>query len=540
MARMIPSPMQQKESLGEVIVYDALEAALPRAVTVLHHVQWVQKVSGRLSPDGETDFVIVHPRRGALILEVKGGEIRYVAEMGKWFSRSRNGRINEIKDPFYQARSACHSLLRFVKMLPSWPGDWGPIGYAVCFPDGEFVSAPLPQTPREIIIDGPQLDPARLGGRIEAIFDFLADRRFEVSQGGAERLIKALAHDLEIRLPLSMQLQEADREIIRLSETQFRALDYLSGARRVAVAGPAGSGKTLIAAEKARRLAFEGKRVLFLCYNSALAAFLRELPALSEAKTAPIDVMTYHELCGTLASEAGVRLSAKPEDPAVFEELPVALEAAADLLGPRYDAIIVDEAQDFAEEWWLPLLTLLEDPDQGILYIFFDDNQAIYRRPRGMPDGLLEVPLNENWRNTREIHESVMEYYRGPSVRSLGPGGPAVERVEVKEGTLSKELGRTLHRIIVEGGVAASDVVVLTPRSVRKSQLAGQTGQFRLSESPSGPRDVLLSSIHRYKGLDAQVVVVCEVQGEPEEEQRELMYVACSRARGLLVLLTSG
>lgn len=54
------------------------------------------------------------------------------------------------------------------------------------------------------------------------------------------------------------------------------------------------------------------------------------------------------------------------------------LITAVDLLGPLYDAIVVDEAQDFLENWWLPLQLLLSDPDNGILYLFYDDNQNIY------------------------------------------------------------------------------------------------------------------------------------------------------------------
>ena len=107
----------------------------------------------------------------------------------------------------------------------------------------------------------------------------------------------------------------------------------------------------------------------------------------------------------------------KRDDPAFWDEqLPEYLGQAVDRLGARFDALVVDEAQDFEESWWLPLQMLLRDPDQGVIYVFYDDNQAIYRRPGGLPDGLVSARLTENWRNTSPIFDAVMGFYEGGKV----------------------------------------------------------------------------------------------------------------------------
>jgi superfamily I DNA/RNA helicase len=97
-----------------------------------------------------------------------------------------------------------------------------------------------------------------------------------------------------------------------------------------------------------------------------------------------------------LAREAGVQTPGDREDPAFWDlRLPEYLGEAVDRLGPRFDALVVDEAQDFGESWWLPLQMLLRDPDHGVIYVFYDDNQAIYRKPGGLPDGLVSARLTE-------------------------------------------------------------------------------------------------------------------------------------------------
>jgi hypothetical protein len=97
-----------------------------------------------------------------------------------------------------------------------------------------------------------------------------------------------------------------------------------------------------------------------------------------------------------LGRDAGLdlpdRTASKMPSTYFTEDLPVALGQAVSILGPRYDAIVVDEGQDFEEMWWIPLTELLRDQTQGILYIFFDDRQAIYAQSKALLISSEKVP----------------------------------------------------------------------------------------------------------------------------------------------------
>ena len=532
MARMHPRSLVFAGSNAERQFFQALEHALPDSYDVLHHVSWVQR-SGTSARDGEADFVIVIPERGVLVVEVKGGVVRYDATTGEWSTGSATGQRNKIRDPFQQATDAKWNLRRWLEALPGWKREWGPFGHAVAFPSGLLAGGPLPQTDPRLIIDGRDIqNPDGFRLKIENVFEFWADRS-TLGSAGAARVVEALAHDMEIRQPLGLVVDEADREILRLSERQLGILRLLSASRRVAISGPAGSGKTLLAAEKAKRLAADGFRTLLACFNRPLADYLRG----SLAGIERLDVLSFHQLCRQLAIEAKLPLPPQPWSQDQWDQVADLLEPAGRKLGPRYDALVVDEAQDFADAWWLPLMTLLSDPDHGVLYVFYDSNQAIYRRPGGLPEGLITVPLWENWRNTRQVFEAVMRFYRGDQVECCGPSGPDVDWRQVATRDLRRELGATLEKLIVDGGMAARDVVVLTPKAVERSACRGSCGRFNLTPAPSRRDDVHLSTIHRFKGLDAKAVVVCEVSPKDGESFPQLMYVACSRARAMLVVL---
>jgi hypothetical protein len=532
---MHPRTISFEKSGAERQVFEALQRALPDEYSVLHHVSWVQRRRTGGAHDGEADFVIVHPKRGILVLEVKGGLVRYDAASGRWFTRPFGSTDDiGIRDPFQQVTDAKHDLRRWLQDLPGWRREWGPFGHAVAFPGGLLRGALLPQIDPKLVIDAGDLAADdHLRGKVEAAFDFWADGTC-LDTAGTVRAVSSLAHDLEIRQPLGLVVDEADREILRLSDQQYGVLRTLAGARRVAVSGPAGSGKTLLAAEKARRLAAEGFSTLFTCFSRPLADHLRA----SLTGNHGLDVLSFHQLSRQLALDAKLALPAGPSwSERDWEHVAALLEPAASRLGPRYDALVVDEAQDFDSDWWLPLLTLMHEPDHGVLYVFYDSNQAIYKRPSGLPTDLVAVPLWENWRNTRSIFGAVMPFYSGDPIECRGPDGPPVEWCQVAGRDLKRELGRALHRVVREGGLGTREVVVLTPRSLDRTFVRGRCGAFNLTPTPQGRDDVQLSSIYRFKGLDAKAVVVCEVSQREDQAFQQLMYVACSRARSLLVVL---
>jgi superfamily I DNA/RNA helicase len=340
-----------------------------------------------------------------------------------------------------------------------------------------------------------------------------------------------------------VQITEEAEELVRLTEEQFWVLDFLGRHRRAAICGCAGSGKTLLAAEKARRLIRQGFHVLLTCFNRYLAEFLK-------ASLVPNDglhVAHFHGLCTEWARRAGILVGSPSEQDRqrFFDEiLPEQLLDAVDCLGPQYDAIVVDEGQDFRENWWVPLQCLLHDPDAGILYVFFDDNQNLYQAEPSILLPIAPYPLTHNCRNTRRIHGTVSRFYRAdhPTVARGPEGRPVDVRIYTDVAGLKRHLRKVLHQLVMEDGVPASDIIVLTPRKRERSALwqFGLLGNFRLTDQPTGGHgDVFCTTVHAFKGLESPVVVLAEVEPEASKDLETVLYVGCSRARHHLIILAS-
>lgn len=259
---------------AEVAFYNALAEKLPAGFTVFYDIAWLAPVHGDCPQDGQTDFLIAHPEKGILLVEVKGGTINYDAQKRKWTTTGRDGTF-EI-DPIAQVRNSKHALKRKLQSVPAIKDKRINIFHAVAFPDAPVPSGiTLPDAPNDILID--YYDMQFLSEKIESIFQHY-DKSDGAWQDGAsilKELFGILGRSYEFRMPLARQCAEECEEIIRLTEEQFDLLDNLNRNNRVAVRGCAGSGKTFLAVEKARRLAEEGYRTLLTCFNRPLADHLK-------------------------------------------------------------------------------------------------------------------------------------------------------------------------------------------------------------------------------------------------------------------------
>lgn len=335
----------------------------------------------------------------------------------RWYSNQ-----HVIKDPFDQAKGNKYSLLEKLREIPFWKDRWLTIGHAVAFPDIVATSALRLDAPEDIVLDGSDL--TQIERWVDATMAFWRGRggNGPLGEEGVQELVKLLSPSWELRAPLALEFADESQTFVRLTEEQFNLLDFLNGQRRAAIAGCAGSGKTMLALEKAKRLAEQGFRVLLTCYNRYLAEYL----AGDETLPPEVEVRHFHSLCWRLAREAGLGDETRESQSQEWynDTLPQLLMSAADKLGPQYDAIVVDEGQDFREEWLLVLLYLLKDPDAEILYIFYDDNQNLYQEALRLPAVLPVFSLHRNCRNTRHIHDSFLPFYRGAAkLDTLGPLG---------------------------------------------------------------------------------------------------------------------
>lgn len=543
MAKMYPTPIAPDvRSNAEILLYQLFSSQLSNDYLVFHSVAWQSRSELYGAQDGEADFVIVHPNQGILVLEVKGGLIDYDGENGVWL---QNGYVMR-KDPFSQAKSFKYELLTLLKVDAYWTNRHISISHAVAFPDVVVPNYPLTlQAPRRLILD--KRDTLAVQEWLDEHFTYARGSKTydELGNHGVRFLQNLFAPVRHLRSMLGVDIQDEEAEFVRLTEQQCRLIDFIAAVPRAAVAGCAGSGKTMLAAYKAKQLAEEGQRVLFTCFNKNLATFLRE-DYLTE-RPSTLDIVHFHKLAYSLVRQSGQIVGPNPDESldAYFStRLPEQLSDAIDRLRVQYDAIIVDEAQDFLKNWWFPLQLLLKDPDDGILYLFYDDNQNIYG---GLPNVINLVhhqyPLYENCRNTQRINDKVSTYYKGKhSLKALGPTGRDVVSHSYK--TQREMLGilrRVLHELVVEENVDVEDIVILTPIASEKSALTSNNnlGRFTLTTNwDIAANEIYYTTIHSFKGLESPVIILVEVEPTLRYNVQELVYIACSRARHHLVIIS--
>lgn len=545
----------------EAFVVDRVRAALDASYQTYANVHWLGRAADRgPNRDGEADLVIAHPERGILVVEIKAGEVRHEAG-GAWFGGGRRLPVS----PQEQARRSKHALLAKLRDLPDWERGVEPLaGHAVALPDVEVATARsllAPDLDTAIILDGPAFDdPAATCDAVHRAFDFwardAANRRAPGDRG--LRLLDAILDPpLTLTSRLGREIAEAEPLVLQLTRMQYQVLRQHGRFRRLDVAGCAGSGKTMLAAEKARMLAREGYETLVVCFNSPLA---REL-ATDLRDTPRVAVATFHGLCERLGAEAGV-LPPRPDPvpPGWFSEtLPAALVGAAERLGPRYHAIVVDEGQDFEVAWLESLQFLLFDPGDDVLWVFHDAAQSLYRDDRVAALGMERIDLDVNCRNPGPIHELASRFADGqPPSFALRAEGRAPEIIAAERGRPAVDaLRKVLHRLRVDEGVAPWDIAVLTGDTMDRSEAwrqrrfgnevlwngrvddAGRMLGIAVEAVPDPPSDVILmDSVRRFKGLERPVIVLVELP-DADVRLRQLLYVAMSRARHHLVVIAT-
>ncbi len=547
---------------AERLVEERLRAALPEDVPLHANVRFVGRTRTHgPAHDGEADIVIVHPDHGLLVIEVKAGEPGRDAH-GRWFI----GDHELVRSPFEQAEAAKHDLVRAIEELPGWPsGVELRAGHAVAFPDVDLASLPPghvllgPDAVRDIVLDADafaEADAARQAlERAWAWWEGDGTRGRPLDPAMLSLVEEFLAPTVTLRRLLRHDVEEGRARLVTASVAQRLVLDQNRSRRRLEIAGPAGSGKSLVAVERARRLAREGWRTLFVCFNQALATAMgREIEDDGEPPDRRPVVSTFHRLCETLANRAGL-LPAKPADPG-----PDWFDGLAALLGPaiealpdeRFHAIVIDEGQDFEPDWLVDLALLLRNPDDDILWVFHDPGQALYREDRVGGLGLDRLDLFEDWRSPAPVAELAARFYHGPTAPHPvmeGGRGPAVWEAAPGGSTLDA-VRRLLHLLIEEEGVRPWQIVVLSGRSARESGVwkrrrfgnimlwngaiddAGRSLGLPPEDVPDLPPDdgvALFETIRRFKGLEREVVILCEL---PETGDRldQLLYTALTRA----------
>ena len=560
MARMIPSQMDsQTPSEAERRVFDLLKTdSATKDWTVLHSLGLARRASG---PYGEIDFVVIIPTEGIVCLEVKGGRVS--CQSGNW----QTGNHILKKSPFLQAREGMFALRKALiqHFGEGTPESRCPIGCAVVFPD--VLCPPLtPEFERADAIDLDDLKNPISRSIMRVVRQRL--RQFQPREGSqyptlsevkAIRLF--LRPDFDMVVTRSVSIGRTEAKLLSLTEEQYDRLDELEANPRCLFDGAAGTGKTLLALEYVRRADRSGSKVLFVCFNRLLGEWLCQ-----QVEGMDVVVGTWHTIVRRLILASSLADEFEKQErealqagntSLLFRELyPLYGQAAMEENPSQFDILVMDEAQDFGNQHSFELLNMaICDGISGGRWAIFGDftRQALYGNTvnpievlSGYTNNFVRARLTLNCRNTRNIatETAILTGFTNMPFR-LGTeaGLPVEHKYWATSSGLMKSLSGILEALISEN-ISIDSVIILSPRRLKSSSLAEvkKISRFRLidisQDRANTHSDIIkFSTIHSFKGLESQVVIIVDIDTVDDDQAKSLLYVAMSRARSLLILM---
>ena len=488
--------------------------------------------------DHEADLIAVLPGVGVIVIEVKGSGT--TCRGGQWYMwREREGREVPIS-PVDQARNARYAIRDYVQSDPRWKasshGQFR-MAHTVVAPYTTLDEAfHLPDCPRWMIHD--KTDQDDLAQRIRGV---ARDSVKAPDEAACALIVEILTSKGSLAAPdVEGESDERQDRADRLTQDQALILDVTRLLRRVEVRGGAGSGKTVLALTQARQLARgrserRAERVALLCYSLGLASHFRRTVAGWNYKDRPAFVGTFEALANKWGIESGSR-----DDPDFWEvHLPLLMSERAAQLPPgeRFDAFVVDEAQDFAESWWSPLLAALRDEADGGLFLYSDANQRLFQRFGNPPVPLVPLMLDHNLRNTRQIAE-VFHPLAPSRMRLKGGDGPEVLYVPTSVDDAMDVADDQVESLLDEGWSPGSIALLTTgrrhPEQASRQEHDGQDGYWATFDDPDL---VFYGHVLGFKGLERRAIVLCVNEDGTKDRFRERIYVGLSRATDRLIVV---
>ncbi|MCL4552296.1 MAG: NERD domain-containing protein, partial [Candidatus Marsarchaeota archaeon] len=557
MANMIPARVgETTKSNAERHVFDWIQSQLGDEWFALHS-QGLAVHPGK--PWTEIDFVLIGPQ-GVFCLEVKGGRIR--RQNGLWIYTDMFGNEHpKSQGPFEQVGPAAAALRRYLmERLPQYTSAI--FGYGVVTPDIVF-DITGPDIIPEVVFDandahGP--GPQPFADYIERIGKYWEKRIrtqwgsiMPIRPGDRDRLLGELKADFDLIPSLREQVGLVNDELVRLTENQSSVLLSFQNNPRIIVRGKAGTGKTLLAVEEARRLAGNGERVLLLCFNKILASYLRK--ALQD--TPKVDAYHLHGFMVEMIERyIGTQRTVPPEEnPEQYykEYMPGKCQEALINSGfDEYDSLVVDETQDLFDGQYLEVLDLVVKGglSKGTWRVFYDPNQMLFKSGQARcPDKLLQcrpaiAELLTNCRNTKKIAEAANVVSGIEFAAVDGTEGPEVRAYYYRDHQDQWEkLRDCLHWLRDHEHLRPEQIVILSHRRFERTCLSLKTAGSWPSFTVLSPDELVpqegtagFSTVASFKGLESDAVVVLDIDKLITSEIQTVYYVGSSRAKVSLTL----
>lgn len=590
MAEMIPETLPISSTAGEKRVFAALER-LPEDCLVYY-----EPVVRRRHPD----FIAILPEVGVLVIEVKDWRLAELSSVtSDTLTMTRGGSTAVVPHPLQQARGYMHRLRDECRKHPQASalmqkeGRYSG-GYAFPFchiavlsninrsqiereaPDLMRLFPPDVTITRDELAAWDVLEPQALLARLKACFNPWWP--FPKMTPAQVDILRSVIHP-------EIVIRANETDLVVLDLRQERNARAIGNGHRI-VYGVAGSGKTVLLIARAKLLAEDaGKRILVLCYNRLLAKHL----ASSLSGHRGVTAITFHRW----GVRSGVDFRKNEDDGAFGIRLLTRLQSNEHLRG-QFDAVMIDEAQDWPCSWFQCAKLALKEPDTGDLLIVGDGSQSLYhKRNFTWADAGIHArgrainrrfDLDRNYRNTAEILRAARAFAMPPDQEAQGVLALPVEPetairsgsepwlIQLDDPASEVHYAAALIETWLRGGIEIggrrqrirpSDIAVLYPRwrhpsrhpdatvMTLRDRLNGFTRAVLLAgENATGTlhdQAVKILPMHSARGLQFRIVLLLWVALLPSpfksgdsDIDRGLLYVATTRAEDMLVILHSG
>lgn len=547
------------KSTGEKMLFDIFKNSLFTKDWIVLHSLNLSQHTIRLY--GEIDFLILIPKGGIYVMEVKGGDVKCVD--GVWHYTNKFNVTNTSNvGPFNQARDAMFSLHsaiekefgrghKFTKTLS---------GFLCAFPHISFDKHSVEYEPWQI------LDKDTIQSGTENFFKNLVQQFIQKHKGqkwfsekdslpdakDLNLLCDFLRGDFERIRTVKERLAEFDKQVKTYTEEQFRILDSIQLNERSITQGSAGTGKTMIAIESAVRAAAEGKTVFLTCYNRLIGEWMQK--QIEEWKD-KITVSSLHSFLFEQSKGFDYDKSQSNKQDFYSKYLPLLLKDMYQKgISKKFDKLIVDEGQDLMREEYLALFNAMLDGglQNGNWEIYGDfERQAIYAQlsKKEMFDLLKgsgqysNFLLKINCRNTKQIGEeaSLISGFEKPPFLLEHLEGIPVEYVFYTDEIHQKTLLAEQLQKLSANKLPLNELVIISPRKFETSCSKSVSG-FSIREIKKNSEVSLVQSffgfatVQAYKGMESNYVLITDIEDLSSEIAKSLLYVGMSRARYGLVL----
>jgi hypothetical protein len=527
------------------------------------------------------DFVILHPARGLLFLEVKDWKPETLKKLTKTEVEilTANGR-KWVANPLEQARQCSYQVLKILERDPQLLQQTEKYQGRLCFPYGwgvvltnisrSTLERGIPEhlrataLPDHLVICKDEMtesvDPEVFQQRLWNMFNYRFGEKLSLPQIDRIRwhLFPEIRIDSEqmglFEAQLDSALPEAQvniPDIVRIMDLQQEQLARSLGDGHRVIHGVAGSGKTLILGFRCLHLAQAlNKPILVLCFNITLAARLRSF-MYARGIDDKVQIYHFHDWCNEMLR--AYHLSAVEGDEPVWERQVSAViqgVEAGSIPRGQYGALLIDEGHDFEPEW-LKLVTQMVDPETNSLLLLYDDAQSIYRKKSSLKFTLASVGIQAqgrttilrlNYRNTREIIEFSYRFAKAYFEQSEDPDIPLVEPEAAgrsgpdpmvkQSGSLALEIDFTLRCLKNWQGKGKSwkDIAILYPggsAGLKMAEALKASGIPHFLLKSSQNKKLYDDSIDRInimpipssKGLEFDTVVILDASFVPKRDQ---------------------